>query len=335
MKSKLIHVILSGGVGSRLWPVSRKSMPKQYIPMFGNKSLFQLTAERNSALVDQALIVGNKDNYMLSRGDMMRAGIEQYTEIVEAAPRNTAAAIAFAALAAEPNDILLVTPSDHIITDESAYAAAISQAVALATTGDLVTFGITPAKPETGYGYIEFSENRVLSFREKPDSATAKDFIESGNFLWNSGMFCFQAGVYLQELEKFEPEIYQTALNTFSATASEFLPETETLLIPSKSIDYAVMERSDKIKVVKADFGWSDLGSFESIWEHWEGQGETHRFIDNNCVVGSTKHVEFLGVNDLVLVETADAILILDKNSSQDVKKIYERLERERPELVM
>lgn len=335
MKSKLIHVILSGGVGSRLWPVSRKSMPKQYIPMFGDKSLFQLTAERNSSLVDQALIVGNKDNYMLSRGDMMRAGIEQYTEVVEAAPRNTAAAIAFAALAAEPNDILLVTPSDHIITDESAYAAAISQAVALATTGDLVTFGITPAKPETGYGYIEFSENRVLSFREKPDSATAKDFIESGNFLWNSGMFCFQAGVYLQELEKFEPEIYQTALNTFSATASEFLPETETLLIPSKSIDYAVMERSDKIKVVKADFGWSDLGSFESIWEHWEGQGETHRFIDNNCVVGSTKHVEFLGVNDLVLVETADAILILDKNSSQDVKKIYERLERERPELVM
>lgn len=335
MKSKLIHVILSGGVGSRLWPVSRKSMPKQYIPMFGDKSLFQLTAERNCSLVDQALIVGNKDNYMLSRGDMMRAGIEQYTEVVEAAPRNTAAAIAFAALAAEPNDILLVTPSDHIITDESAYAAAISQAVALATTGDLVTFGITPAKPETGYGYIEFSENRVLSFREKPDSATAKDFIESGNFLWNSGMFCFQAGVYLQELEKFEPEIYQTALNTFSATASEFLPETETLLIPSKSIDYAVMERSDKIKVVKADFGWSDLGSFESIWEHWEGQGETHRFIDNNCVVGSTKHVEFLGVNDLVLVETADAILILDKNSSQDVKKIYERLERERPELVM
>lgn len=335
MKSKLIHVILSGGVGSRLWPVSRKSMPKQYIPMFGNKSLFQLTAERNSALVDQALIVGNKDNYMLSRGDMMRAGIEQYTEIVEAAPRNTAAAIAFAALAADPNDILLVTPSDHIITDESAYAAAISQAVALATTGALVTFGITPAKPETGYGYIEFSENCVLSFREKPDSATAKDFIESGNFLWNSGMFCFQAGVYLRELEKFEPEIYQTALNTFSATASEFLPETETLLIPSKSIDYAVMERSDKIKVVKADFGWSDLGSFESIWEHWEGQGETHRFIQNNCVVGSTKHVEFLGVNDLVLVETADAILILDKNSSQDVKKIYERLERERPELVM
>lgn len=335
MKSKLIHVILSGGVGSRLWPVSRKSMPKQYIPMFRDKSLFQLTAERNCSLVDQALIVGNKDNYMLSRGDMMRAGIEQYTEIVEAAPRNTAAAIAFAALAAEPNDILLVTPSDHIITDESAYAAAISQAVALATTGDLVTFGITPAKPETGYGYIEFSENRVLSFREKPDSATAKDFIESGNFLWNSGMFCFQAGVYLQELEKFEPEIYQTALNTFSATASEFLPETETLLIPSKSIDYAVMERSDKIKVVKADFGWSDLGSFESIWEHWEGQGETHRFIDNNCVVGSTKHVEFLGVNDLVLVETADAILILDKNSSQDVKKIYERLEKERPELVM
>jgi mannose-1-phosphate guanylyltransferase len=310
-------------------------MPKQYIPMFGDKSLFQLTAERNNALVDVALIVGNKDNYMLSRGDMVRAGIERYTEIVEAAPRNTAAAIAFAALAVDPSDILLVTPSDHIITDEAAYADAIFQAVTLASTGSLVTFGITPSKPETGYGYIEFFENRVLSFREKPDSATARNFIESGNFLWNSGMFCFKAGVYLQELEKFEPEIYQTSVKTFGATSSEFLPEAETMRIPSKSIDYAVMERSDKIKVVKADFGWSDLGSFESIWEHWEGQGETHRFIENNCVVGSTKHVEFLGVNDLVLVETNDAILVLAKKSSQDVKKIYEKLEKERPELVM
>jgi len=335
MKPKLIHVILSGGVGSRLWPVSRKSMPKQYIPMFGNKSLFQLTAERNNPLVDHALIVGNKDNYFLSRGDMVRAGIDQYTEIVEAAPRNTAAAIAFAAIAVAPTDILLVTPSDHIITDEEAYAAAISEAVALASAGNLVTFGISPSKPETGYGYIEFSANSVLSFREKPDKMTAENFIKSGNFLWNSGMFCFQAGIYLNELKKFEPEIHQASLRAYNATSTEFLPEAETLKIPSKSIDYAVMERSDKIKVVEANFGWSDLGSFESIWEHWEGQGETHRFIENNCVVGSTKHVEFLGVNDLVLVETNDAILVLAKNSSQDVKKIYEKLEREKPELVM
>lgn len=333
--SNLIHVILSGGVGSRLWPVSRKSMPKQYIPMFGNKSLFQLTLERNKDLIAETLIVGNKDNYMLSRADLTRAGIDKYNEIIEAAPRNTAAAIAFAALAVEPGDLLLITPSDHIITNTEAYSNAIKAAASLASEGNLVTFGITPTKPETGYGYIEFSGNEVLSFREKPDVETAWTFLESQNFLWNSGMFCFQAGTYLEELARFEPEIHQASVEAFSKAAEGFVPEYETMLIPSKSIDYAVMERSEKIKVIKADFGWSDLGSFESVWEHWEVQGENHRFIDNNCVVGSTKHVEFLGVNNLVLVETADAILILDRNSSQDVKKIYERLERERPELVM
>jgi len=330
----VIHVILSGGVGSRLWPVSRKSMPKQYIPMFGEKSLFQLTAERSKMLVDSILVVGNKDNYLLSQADMMRAGVNEFTEIIEAAPRNTAAAIAFAAFAAQPDDILLVTPSDHIITNESAYADALSEAVALAEQGNLVTFGITPTKPETGYGYIEYAENEVLSFREKPNEETAKAFIESGHFLWNSGMFCFKAGIYLEELNKFEPAILETSLSCYEGRMEGLLPENETMLIPSKSIDYAVMERSEKIKVVQANFGWSDLGSFESIWEHWEGQGEIHRFKDNNCVVGSEKHVEFLGVSNIVLVETADAILVLAKNSSQDVKKIYERLEKEKPELV-
>ena len=330
----VIHVILSGGVGSRLWPVSRKSMPKQYIPMFGDKSLFQLTAERNKHLVDNTVIVGNKDNYLLSQADLIRAGVHQYVEIIEAAPRNTAAAIAFAAFDCKPGDILLVTPSDHIITNEEAYATAIKESVNLASQGYLVTFGIAPSKPETGYGYIEHQGNEVIAFREKPDLSTAALFIEQGNFLWNSGMFCFQAGLFLEELKAFEPEIYETSLTTWQNKSNAFLPETETMLIPSKSIDYAVMERSERIKVVQATFGWSDLGSFESIWEHWEQEGEIHHFKQNNCVVGSTKHVEFLGVSNLMLVETPDAILVLDKSNSQDVKKIYERLEREIPELV-
>ncbi|QRQ99471.1 mannose-1-phosphate guanylyltransferase [Dyadobacter sandarakinus] len=332
--STIVHVILSGGVGSRLWPVSRKSMPKQYIPMFGDKSLFQMTAERNKNFVSQTLVVGNKDNYLLSQADMFRADIGHYEEIIEAAPRNTAAAIAFAAFAVAPDDVLLVTPSDHIITNEIAYARSISEAVRFASEGYLVTFGINPTKPETGYGYIEFEENSVRSFREKPDALTARFFMESGNFLWNSGMFCFQAGTYLEELNAFEPDIFQTSYEAYCNRRDSLLPDGLTMQIPSKSIDYAVMERSEKIKVVKADFGWSDLGSFESIWEHWETQGENHRFISNNCVVGSTKHVEFLGVDNVVLVETSDAILVLDKGSSQDVKKIYERLEKERPELV-
>ena len=330
----ILHVILSGGVGSRLWPVSRKSMPKQYIPMFGDKSLFQLTAERNKGFVESTVVVGNKDNYLLSQADLIRAGVHQYSEIIEAAPRNTAAAIAFAAFNAKTEDIILVTPSDHIITDEEAYSLAIQQSVSLAEEGFVVTFGITPSKPETGYGYIEYEGNEVISFREKPNLSTAELFIETGNFLWNSGMFCFQAGVYLDELKAFEPEIYETSLKTWEARTGSFLPETETMQIPSVSVDYAVMERSSKIKVVQATFGWSDLGSFESIWEHWEQQGEVHRFKQNNCVVGSTKHVEFLGVSNLMLVETPDAILVLDKSNSQDVKKIYERLEKEIPELV-
>lgn len=302
--------------------------------MFNNKSLFQLTAERNKGFADLMIIVGNKDNYLLSQSDLMRAGIVDYKEVIEAAPRNTAAAIAFAALAAHPEDILLVTPSDHIITNESAYANALNEAISLAKEGNLVTFGITPSKPETGYGYIEFETNNVVSFREKPDQTTAQEFISSGRFLWNSGMFCFRAESYLEELAAFEPDIHATAQKCYLRRHDCFLPERETGQIPSKSIDYAVMERSKKIKVVQAHFDWSDLGSFESIWEHWEGQGETQHFRDNNCVVGSGKHVEFLGVENLVLVETPDAILVLDKSKSQDVKKIYERLEKEKPALV-
>lgn len=331
---QIVHVILSGGVGSRLWPVSRKSMPKQYIPMFGEKSLFQITAERNKHLAERVLVVGNVNNHELSKANLIRAGIDNYTEVIEASPRNTAVAIAFAALGSHPEDILIITPSDHIITNDGAYENAIQEAIELAKQGYLVTFGINPTRPETGYGYIEFEGNSVKSFREKPDFQTANIFVESQQFLWNSGMFCFEAKTYLDELGKFEPDILVAAKQCFDRISEQFLPLEETLSIPSKSIDYAVMERSDKIKVIPSQFGWSDLGSFESIWQHWEEQGENHHFNNNNCVVGSKKHVEFLGVDNLVLVETDDAILVLSKGNSQDVKKIYERLEAEKPELV-
>lgn len=330
----VIHVLLSGGVGSRLWPVSRKSMPKQYIPMFNSKSLFQLAVERNKGFCETTLIVGNKDNYWLSRADLERADVLNYIEVIESAPRNTAAAIAFAAFACKSTDLLLVTPSDHIITNPDSYSYALTKALSLAEQGFLVTFGIIPSKPETGYGYIEYQDDNVISFREKPSYEKATSFLESGNFLWNSGMFCFSASTYLEELEKYEPEVYSRSLQAWNARAEDFLPEDETMQIPSVSIDYAVMERSEKIKVVQSDFGWSDLGSFESIWEHWEAVGENHHFIKNNCVIGSEKHVEFLGVENLILIETPDAILVLDKNNSQDVKKIYEKLEKDRPELV-
>lgn len=332
--SNLIHVLLSGGVGSRLWPVSRKSMPKQYIRMFGDKSLFQLTAERNTGSARHCIVVGNKDNQQLSRRDLMDAGITDYSEIVESAPRNTAAAIAFAALACAPDDIMLVTPSDHVITNKDAYDVAVKEAASFAGEGYLVTFGITPSKAETGYGYIEYRDNDVVSFREKPSLELAEKFISSGDFLWNSGMFCFTAGTYLKELSQHEPGLYQSSVEAFRAISDNIVPQEQTMKIPAISVDYAVMERSQKIKVVKGNFEWSDLGSFESIWAYWASEGEKHRFVQNNCVVSSQKHVEFLGVSGLMLVETDDAILVLAKDHSQDVKKIYERLEREKPELV-
>lgn len=326
---KTTNVILSGGVGSRLWPLSRKSKPKQYLPLFDGKSLFELTVERNKQVCDQVLVVGGKDNFELSR--QFLAG-SSYKEIIEAAPRNTAAAIAFSAFSHDSEDILLITPSDHLIEDAQAYESAILEAVHLAKEGFLVTFGLRPTKPETGFGYIEHEGNKVLSFREKPNKETAQEFIKSGNFLWNSGMFCFSAGVFLQQLQKYEPSVYDTSRDAFNKSKHGFLPEEETMKIPSISVDYAVMERSDKIRVVASSFTWSDMGSFEALYEYISD--EDPRKSGSNLVLGSDKKVEFLGVNNVILVETMDAILVLDKKHAQDVKKIYERLEKEEPNLL-
>lgn len=329
---KVINVILSGGVGSRLWPLSRKSKPKQYLELFDEQSLFGLTVSRNRGVCDQVLVVGGKDNYQLSRQHLQQLSIGNYTEIVEASPRNTAAAIAFAAFAMQKEDILLVTPSDHLIEGQKTYEEALQNAVGLAREGYLVTFGLVPTKPETGFGYIEYKGNEVLSFREKPSQELAEEFIEKGNFLWNSGMFCFSAGVYLSELQKHAPEVYEKSLEAFNLAEDGFLPMEESLKIPSISIDYAVMERSDKIKVVPSSFNWSDMGSFEALYEYTlEKRGDQ---IATNLALGSKKHVEFIGVEQLILVETDDAILVLNKNNAQDVKKVYERLEIEKPHLL-
>jgi len=326
---KITNVILSGGVGSRLWPLSRKSKPKQYLPLFDGKSLFELTVERNKQVCDHVLVVGGKDNFELSRA--LLVGLS-YQEIIEAAPRNTAAAIAFAAFSCDLEDILLITPSDHLIENAQAYESAILEAVRLAKEGFLVTFGLRPTKPETGFGYIEYGGNKVLSFREKPNKETAEEFIKSGNFLWNSGMFCFSAGVYLEELKKYEPKVYETSKEAFIKNNEGFLPEEESMKIPSISVDYAVMERSEKIRVVASSFTWSDMGSFEALYEYISE--DDPRKSGTNLMLGSDKKVEFLGVNDIILVETRDAILVLDRKYAQDVKKIYERLEKEEPNLL-
>lgn len=184
--SNVINVILSGGVGSRLWPLSRKSKPKQYLPFFQNKSLFGLTIERNEKVCNHVLLVGSVQNIDLAKEELSKVS---HDIIVEAVPRNTAAAIAFAALSTDPDDILVVTPSDHLIEGEEQYLQALKRGIEFAKEGFLVTFGINPTRPETGYGYIEAAGTDVLSFREKPNYETAKDFIKQGNFFWNSGIF--------------------------------------------------------------------------------------------------------------------------------------------------
>lgn len=326
-------MILSGGVGSRLWPLSRKTRPKQYLPIFEGHTLFQKTAIRNKGFCDQVTVVGNCDNYELSRTDLENAGIESYGEIIEACPRNTAAAIAFAAFQADPDDILFVTPSDHLIQAEDLYGAAVSRAIQLASDGFIVTFGLKPTKPETGFGYIEADGEEVKSFREKPDLKTAQSFLEQGNFYWNSGMFCFKASVYLEELQNFEPEVFQASRKAYESAAEGKLDFGLSMQIPSISVDYAVMERTKKIKVVPSLFQWSDMGSFESIYEYLEETGHPKDGL-GNMVIGTKIHTEFTGLSNTILIQTADAILVLRKENAQDVKKVYERLERDKPELV-
>jgi mannose-1-phosphate guanylyltransferase len=332
MNPSIIHVILTGGVGSRLWPLSRKSQPKQYLELFQGKSLFEMTLDRNSHLANQVMVVGNIDNCHLSR-KVLDKSQTSYIDIVEATPRNTAAAIAFAAFAAQPEDILIVTPSDHIIDEMDAYNSAIAEAIAKAKDDYIVTFGIVPTKPETGFGYIEHKEDSVLAFREKPNKATAIDFISRGNFLWNSGMFCFKAGVLLDELKAFEPEVYAKSKLAWEANQNGRLDYDLSMAIPSISIDYAVMERSKKIKVVASQFAWSDLGSFESVYDYLAAQGHP---VDaqGNMVIGTNVFSTFIGMKNTIFVATPDANLILQKELSQDVKYIYNELERQGSDLL-
>ncbi|TDE41753.1 mannose-1-phosphate guanylyltransferase [Flavobacterium rhamnosiphilum] len=331
-KQSITHVILTGGVGSRLWPLSRKSMPKQYLNIFDGKSLFEMTVDRNRNIADKVMVVGNVDNCHLSK-DVMQKSNTPYIDIIESTPRNTAAAIAFAAFASHPDAILIVTPSDHIIDDMMPYKLAIDEAIEKASKGYIVTFGIIPTKPETGYGYIERKGDDVISFREKPNQVSARDFIAKGNFLWNSGMFCFKAGVFLEELKLFHPEVYEKSKIAWDNNTNGTLDLALSLEIPSISIDYAVLERSKKIKVVSSKFVWSDLGSFESVYDYLVSKG--HPVDKNgNMVIGTNTYTAFVGLKNTIFVYTDTANLILQKDNSQDVKNVYNELERENSDLL-
>lgn len=330
--SKKIHVVLSGGSGSRLWPLSKKSRTKQYIPIFDGKSLFEITLENNISLCEQIIVVGNIDNYALSAKATQQHAHTDAMLIVEAMPKNTAAAIAFAALAVNKDDILLVTPSDHIIENLHAYHKAVKQAFDYAEQNYLVTFGISPHKPETGYGYIQSNGSNVVAFHEKPNREKAQSFLNEGNYLWNSGIFCFKADTYLKELEAFRPDILNACRVVMMSKNSDFLDIEKSSVIPSESVDYAVMERSQKIKVVKGEFIWSDLGSYEALFDYFSSKNQ---FVQNsNLVIAENAHVELHGIENTMVIQSGDSILVMPIHQSQEVKKIYEKLAKEGSKLV-
>ena len=341
----MTNIILCGGNGTRLWPISRTLMPKQFVKLFDDKSLFQLTVERNRDVCKQQFIVSNAEQYFLAVDQLEELSHAENKFLLEPVGRNTAPAIALACLALDPQEIVLVSPSDHLIKDEVAYAKVLQQAKQLAEQDNLVTFGITPKFAETGFGYIEADGENVKAFHEKPDASTAQIYAEAGNYYWNSGIFCFKAGIFLEELQKYSPKIYEMskkAINSDALTSQMLrIAHDDMQAIPEDSIDYAVMEKSTKVKVVASDIGWSDLGSFDALAEEFESD-ENGNSIDeniiainskNNFIYTSDRMITLADIDELIVVDTPDALLITKKGNSQQIKSIVKELKGRESEL--
>lgn len=335
-KGKVVNIVLSGGSGTRLWPLSRTSKPKQFLKIFNELSLFQHTVKRNNDLVDEFLLVTNESQLLEGNKQMSELGYEITNKIVEPVGRNTAPAIALAAFCLAPDDIMIVTPSDHMIKEIDLYSKSIKRGIELAKENFLVTFGIEPKFPNTGFGYIEFDGEEVLSFREKPDLKTAEYFLEQGNFNWNSGIFCFKASTFLNELKKYNKEIFETSFEAFKQNNQGVIKKQLMLNIPSDSIDYAVLEKSDKIKTISSNFYWTDLGTFDAIIDYFDEGNEVidlHRLDDLNSYSFTKKKV-FTNVDNLIIVDTEDSIVVLEKNESNHIKEIYNKVKKELPNLI-
>lgn len=355
----MVSLILCGGNGTRLWPVSREYMPKQFLKLFDDESLFQKTITRNQRYSNKFMIVSNAQQFFIAKDQTEELNFDDSSAsfIVEAIGRNTAAAIAFGAFMLDEDEICFVTPSDHIIKDDNGYELMLKAAKKSASEGNMVVFGIEPTDAATGYGYIEAhrSDEQVLNvkaFKEKPTLQTVEKYLqvnadedEKSEYFWNSGMFMFQAGVYLEELKKHSPEIYETSYDAYkNAKNNDFLQlRTEDMQkIPDVSIDYAVMEKSDKIKVVKSEIQWSDVGSFDSLDEIFEKDDEGNtknnnlisRNSKNNFVFGKYKTIALNEVNDMIVVDTPSALLISKKGESQKIKELVKQVKEKNEELV-
>jgi len=349
----LIPIILSGGSGTRLWPLSRKMYPKQFLSLLHDETMLQKTLLRLDGLQHAApVIVCNNEHRFIVAEQARQIGLEDLSIILEPFGRNTAPAIAVAALHAltqAEDPLLLILSADHEITDETAFCKSVQQAQVLAEAGKLVTFGIVPTQAATGYGYIrrgsaESGGFKVDEFVEKPDHEKAESYLASGDYYWNSGMFMFRASTYLSELEKFAPEMLahcrKASDNIIDDIGFLRLDSDAFAACQSDSIDYAVMEKTELACVVPMDAGWSDIGSWSSLWEqgHKDDAGNsTHGDVMTTDTKGTFVHAESrlvttVGVRDLVIVETQDAVLVADKSQSQEVKQIVERLKKEQRE---
>ena len=343
--AKLQPVLLSGGSGTRLWPLSREAYPKQFLPLAGDATMLQATWQRVAALADAApIVVAGEDHRFLVAEQLRQIGAPTPAILLEPTGRNTAPAIAGAALqamAGGDDPLLLVLPSDHVVRNDAAFRAAVAAAMPAAEAGRLVTFGIVPDAPETGFGYIQAAPGDgvrpVLRFVEKPDAATAQAYLEAGGYYWNSGMFLLRASRYLDELQRFRPDIVAAVRAAFAAAARDGdfirLDKAAFAACPSDSIDYAVMEKTDAAAVLPVDIGWNDVGSWSALWDvsEQDADGNAHHgdvvSIDSrNSFAYARRLVALVGVDDLVVVETDDAVLVARKDKVQQVKDVVARL---------
>ena len=335
----MTNIILCGGNGTRLWPISRTLMPKQFVKLFNDKSLFQLTIERNSKVCDGQFIVSNTEQYFLALDQLEELKLNNNQYLLEPIGRNTAPAIALACMGLEPDEIVLVTPSDHLIKDEVAYQTALAQASKLAQEDNLVTFGITPTYAETGFGYIVADMLEVKAFHEKPTLELAEQYLEAGNYYWNSGMFCFKVGVFLEELKQHSNDIYNASVTAFNNADKETLirvKHEDMFNIPEDSIDYAVMEKSSRVKVIPSPIGWSDVGSFDALDKELPKDENNNTLnpnyiaIDskNNFIYGNSRKIATVDIEDCIIVDTGDALLISKKGSSQKVKQVVSEIKK-------